>query len=109
MSLIVEYLITDTIPKKLNLIVPQLSLKGPVTTIIGAQSATLNGEKLFGSDESNVAAFDNLFNPDATPFDWYFFKNPINLSRIRDISINGTYIETLNVLSIQGTLAGLLF
>lgn len=109
MSLLVEYIQTANTAPTCDLIINQISTKGPVHQVIGAVSGYLNNEKLFGSDETNVAAFDNLFNPGAATVPWYVFNNPINLSRIATPIITGTYIETLNVLTIQDSLAGLRF
>lgn len=115
-SLIVEYI---THPKTSNIYdvcVNQLSTYGPVHSMIidgTFDSFSLNGHKLFDTDQTNVHSFDNLFNPGAMTADIYVFNNPMNMSRIIDQkfqNLNGNvYTESYNILAVHKNLAGLRF
>jgi hypothetical protein len=120
-SLLVNYLkLSNVAPSfgSFNMTVPQYTTqdpKGPCTKIFvtgNLDTVTLNGETMFNSDCSNVAAFENFTNVPVTGTT-VVFNGPINLSRIRDLKVSSessnVYYETLNILKVEGGISGLLF
>jgi sugar lactone lactonase YvrE len=138
-SLIIDYVSfgSTKLPAQYTLIVPQvqtfhgsglLDIKSPITKLMSDSpyDFSINGEKLFDSDTSNVSQIDNLLN--VTTGYINVFRGPMNMSRIRNkaININNTPVfdstsntwilpgsniwsETFNVLKIENGLSGLLF
>lgn len=120
-SLLVNYLkLSNVVPSfgSFNMTVPQYTTqdpKGPCTKIFvtgNLDTVTLNGEPMFNSDCSNVAAFENFTNVPVTGTS-VVFNGPVNLSRIRDLKVSSessnVYYETLNILKVEGGISGLLF
>ena len=138
-SLIIDYVSfgSTNLPAQYTLIVPQvqtfhgsglLDIKSPITKLMSDSpyEFSINGEKLFDSDTSNVSQIDNLLN--VTTGYINVFRGPMNMSRIRNkaITIKNTPVfdstsntwslpgsniwsETFNVLKIENGLSGLLF
>jgi sugar lactone lactonase YvrE len=139
-SLLIDYVtFTGTkLPEEYTLIVPQTqildkrnnwNIKGPISKLISdcPFEFSINGEKLFDSNTSNVAQIENLMNVSTSGY-INIFNGPMNMSRIRDKSIivkniavfdstsntwsvagSNVWAETFNVLHIKHGLAGLLF
>ena len=125
-SLLIDYVtFTGTnLPEDYTLLIPQAqvidqrnnwNIKGPITKLISDKpfDFSINGEKLFDSDTSNVAQMENLLNVSSSGY-INIFKGPMNMSRIRDKYVgvettSNVWAETFNVLRINHGLAGLLF
>jgi sugar lactone lactonase YvrE len=125
-SLIIDYISfgNTKLPQEYTLIVPQvqtfhgsglIDIKSPISKLMSDSpyEFSINGEKLFDSDTSNVSQFDNLLNVSTGYIN--VFKGPMNMSRIRAKNISGPVLasniwaETFNVLKIENGLSGLLF
>ena len=125
-SLIIDYVsfANTKLPLEYTLIVPQvqtfhgsgeIDIKSPINKLMSDSpfEFSVNGEKLFDSDTSNVSQFDNLLNISSGYIN--VFRGPMNMSRIRTKNINGPvpdsniWAETFNVLKIQNGLSGLVF
>jgi hypothetical protein len=125
-SLIIDYVsfANTKLPLEYTLIIPQVQTfhgsgdidkKSPINKLMSDSpfEFSVNGEKLFDSDTSNVSQFDNLLNISSGYIN--VFRGPVNMSRIRTKNINGPtpesniWAETFNVLKIQNGLSGLVF
>jgi sugar lactone lactonase YvrE len=138
-SLIIDYVSfgSTNLPSEYTLIVPQVQLfhgtglidvKSPITKLMSDSpyEFSINGEKLFDSDTSNISQIDNLLNVSTGYIN--VFRGPMNMSRIRNKAItiknipifdstsntwslpgSNIWSETFNVLRIENGLAGLLF
>ena len=121
MSLIVDYITFSNTNANHShtLIVPsiitQYPIKGPCTKIFSSNtwtSLSFNGEVMLDSNSSNLMPFENFTNIPISG-QGLVFNNPINFSRIRDITTiapnSNVYYETLNILQVKDGLGGLLF
>jgi sugar lactone lactonase YvrE len=105
-SLLVDYVtFTGTkLPEDYTILIPQAqvlnqrnnwNIKGPITKLIADKpfDFSINGEKLFDSDTSNVAQIENLLNVSPSGY-INIFKGPMNMSRIRDKYVGSTQHPT---------------
>jgi hypothetical protein len=92
----------------------QMKLKNPVTQLFTDATKfkiSFNGEKFCDDDTSNVSSFENHFSP-AKTMNSIVFKGPVNMSRIRDQSIDvvsNVYAESINFLKFSDGISGLMF
>lgn len=122
MDLVITYIKFDSTPapnSEYTIVVPSVTSggtpKGPCTKVFTSNTFTslkLNGENMFDSNSSNIMPYENFVNIPLRGQS-VLFRNPINMSRIRDVSVNApssnVYFETLNILKVKNGLAGMLF